>query len=103
MSLQEFLVWIISGGGAGVVAYWIMEMIAKNVSIGSELKRYLSLVVAGLLAAGAYMASVFIGYEPKPEDVMAWIEAIFAVIALALGLSQIIHGRLKLGKRPANE
>ena len=99
MTLQEFLVWIISGGGAAALAYGIMELIGKRADLSSELKRYLSLVVAAVLAAGAYALRVLFGYDPAPATFLGWLEAIFAVIGLAVTVSQAIHGRLKLRRR----
>jgi hypothetical protein len=102
MTLQEFLIWIISGGGSGVIAYWLLERIGERVNIDAEIKRYLSLVLAGLVALGAYMAGIGIGYEPQPDTARAWVEAIFSVIAVAIGLSQAIHGALRLRNRDAD-
>jgi len=45
---------------------------------------------------GAYSAGVAMGYEPMPEDVRGWIEAVFAVIAVAVMSSQAVHGFTKL-------
>jgi len=96
MSLQEFLIWVLSGGGAGVVAFLLMEWIGNNTDLQSDLKRYLSLALAGVVAVGAYSAGVAMGYEPMPEDVRGWIEAVFAVIAVAVMSSQAVHGFTKL-------
>jgi len=96
MSLQEFLVWVLSGGGAGVVAFILMEWIGKNTDLQSDLKRYLSLALAGLVAVAAYSAGVAMGYEPTPEDVRGWIEAVFSVIAVAVMASQAVHGFARL-------
>lgn len=99
MSLQEFLVWVLSGGGAGVVAFLLMEWIGKNTDLLPDLKRYLSLALAGIVAVVAYAAGVAMGYEPTPEDVRGWIEAVFAVIAVAVMSSQVVHGYVRLRKR----
>ena len=99
MTLQDFLVWIISGGGVGIIAYWLMERIGERANLSAEWKRYLSLLLAALVAVAAYGGSVAIGYEPQPETVAAWIEGVFAVIAVAVGLSQAIHGFTRLRKK----
>lgn len=96
MTLQEFLVWLLSGAGSGAVAYAIMQFLEGKVDLSAEVKRYLSLAIAAVVAVGAFMATVGLGYEAQPETVRAWIEAIFSVIAVAIGLSQAIHGLLKL-------
>ena len=99
MSLQEFLIWVLSGGGAGVVAFLLMEWIGKNTDLQSDLKRYLSLALAATVAVAAYSAAVAMGYEPMPADVRGWIEAVFAVIAVAVMSSQAVHGYVRLRKR----
>lgn len=61
-----------------------------------DLKRYLSLALAGMVAVVAYAAGVAMGYEPTPEDVRGWIEAVFSVIAVAVMSSQAMHGFVRL-------
>lgn len=99
MTLQDFLVWVLSGGGAGIVAYWLMQRIEERANVSAEMKRYLSLLLAALAAVLAYFGSVWIGYEPQPETVKTWIEAVFSVIAIAIAASQAIHGFMRLRDR----
>lgn len=99
MTLQEFLIWVLSGGGAGVAAFILMEWIGNNTDLQPDLKRYLSLALASTVAVAAYAAGVAMGYEPTPEDVRGWIEAVFSVIAVAVMASQAVHGFTKLRKR----
>ena len=96
MELQDLLIWILSGGGAGIIAYWLMENLAFLVQLPSQHKRYASLVIASGLAVLGYLASVGMGYQPMPETVKAWIEVLFSVIGVAIGLSQFIHGARKM-------
>lgn len=97
MELNEFLLWLIAGGGAGVVGYWLMNQVAKYwPDLSSELKRYLSLIIAAGLAMLAYYVQTLMSYVPTPETTQAWIEVLFSVAAVAIGLSQTIHGRFRL-------
>jgi len=97
MELNEFLLWLVTGGGAGVAGYWLMEQVGKYwPDLSSELKRYLSLTVAAGLAMLAYYAQTLLAYVPAPGTTQAWIEALFSVAAVAIGLSQSIHGRIRL-------
>jgi quinol-cytochrome oxidoreductase complex cytochrome b subunit len=102
MTLQDFFIWIISGGGAAILAYGLLELIAKRVVLSPELKRYLSIVAAALFSAGAFGLSVLFGYEPQPATWQAWLEAIFFVIGLAYPVNQAMHGAMKLRKRDAD-
>jgi hypothetical protein len=100
MKLVELLVWLVSGGGAGVASYWLWHELEEVIPIlkkwSAKAKRYANLLLASLLGTVAFMAGVWMGYEATPEDVRAWIEAIFSAIALSIALSQIIHGERDL-------
>jgi len=96
MSLAEILTWILSGGGAGVVSYWLMDHLAFLVMLAPQYKRYVSLALAGGLAVLGYLAAVGMGYQIAPVMVKGWIEALFSVVGVAIGLSQLIHGVKKL-------
>lgn len=102
MELQEFLVWLISGGGAGIIGYALVGPIQKlwekltRVAIHGKVKRYLSLALAGAVASSAYYCATVLSYVPSPVGAQAWLEALFSVVAVAIGLSQAIHGARKL-------
>ena len=100
MELSEFLLWLVTGGGAGLFGYWLMDRVVKRFpGLSSELKRYLSLVIAAGLAMLAYYVQTMLAYVPSPETAQAWIEALFSVAAVAISLSQVVHGRVKLGSK----
>ena len=100
MELKDFLFWLTAGGGAGIVGYWVMDQVAKyRPGLSSEFKRYLSLALAAGLAMLAHYVLVVMAYAPSPESVQAWVEALFSVAAVAVGLSQAIHGRVDLRDR----
>jgi hypothetical protein len=99
MELSGFLTWLIGGGGGTLVAYWLMENVPALQNLASEYKRYLSLAIAGLVACAAFGVSVGLGYREAPAGWQGWLEALFAVIGLAIGGSQAIHGRLNLKSR----
>lgn len=96
MELNDFLTWILSSGGAGVVSYWLMERLSFLIQLPSRSKRNVSLALAGGLAVLGYLAAVGMGYQVEPVATKGWIEALFSVIGIAIGLSQIIHGARKL-------
>ena len=97
--MQEVLGWIISSGGAGVLAYWLMEHIPFLVALSAEWKRYASFVLSGAIACLAFVALVFSGFEPQPATWQAWVDALLSVIAGAVIVAQGAHARLKLSKR----
>jgi len=95
MELSEFLAWLVGGGGAAAVAYFLMERLPLG-NLSSEWRRYLSLVLAAVTACAAFGVTVALGYAETPADAKAWIEALFSIIAVSIGGSQALHGRLKL-------
>ena len=95
-SLADFLLWVIGGGGAGVIAYWLMEHIGLLGGLSSEWKRYVSLGLAAVLACLAFVAAVALSYKDDPGSAQGWLEALFAVAFLAVTAGQVLHGRLKL-------
>jgi len=95
--LSETLKWLMSAG-AGTATYFLMEKVPPLARLSSEAKRYISIAIAAILSMAAFSASVGLGYEPTPATVQAWVEALFAVAFVASGLSQIIHGKVKLAK-----
>lgn len=96
MELSALLTWILSGGGAGVMSYWLMEHLAFFVMLKAQYKRFVSLALAGGLAIAGYLIAVGMGYQVAPAEVKGWIEALFSVVGMAIGLSQLIHGAKKM-------
>ena len=92
-TLAQVLAWLVSGPGAGVLAFWALGKWAWFLEQSAEHKRYLSLGLTALLAMAAFSGSVGLGYTTSPGTAQAWVEALFAVSFLACGFSQAIHGR----------
>lgn len=95
MELSDFLLIFVSGGG-GVVVYWLMERIPALANLAPEYKRYLSLLLSGLLPIPFWLAGIAMNYWPAPVDWRGWVEAAFAIAAGAILASQAVHGRQKL-------
>ena len=94
-NLLEFLTWALTPG-AGVLAFWLLENVAALAALEPKLKRLVAFGLSALIAVLAFLAMVGMGYTPSPENWRAWVEALFGVAAVAAGLSQILHGLLKL-------
>jgi hypothetical protein len=95
MELSDLLLIFVSGGG-GVVVYWLLENIPALAGLASEYKRYLSLVLSGLLPIPFWLLGIAMNYWPAPGDWRAWVESIFAIAAGAIIASQAVHGRREL-------
>lgn len=92
MELKEFLRWAVSGGGAGIIAYFLLGKWRWFAAQDAERKRYVAIAATFLLADALYLALVFAGYDAMPVGVLGWIEALFLTGTTAFGLSQVIHG-----------
>ena len=92
MELKEFLRWAVSGGGAGIIAYFLLGKWAWFSAQTAEHKRYVAIAATFLLADALYLALVFAGYDAMPVGVLGWVEQLFLVGTTAFGLSQVIHG-----------
>ena len=96
-TLLKTVLFYLIGPGAGVAVFWLMGKLPLD-SWSSEAKRYVSLAGAGGLAMVAYWLSVVLAYLPTPETIQGWVEMLFAVGGVAVGLSQALHGRVYLRK-----
>ena len=94
--LLKLLQWCVTGGGAGILSYWLMERVPQLAQLKAEHKRYASVALSAVLGAAAYAAAVGLSYQATPGTAQAWIEALVAAAGVATGLSQVIHGRRKL-------
>ena len=94
--LYKILLWFVTGGGSGAISYWLMEHVPWLTYLKAEYKRYVSVALSAFLAMAAYAAAVGLNYQASPGDMQGWLEALFAAASVAMGLSQIIHGRRKL-------
>lgn len=97
-TLPEFLLWIVGGGGAAIVAYWLMERLPLS-GLSSEVRRYVSLALSCALAWAAFGLSVVMSYSESPTTLQAWAEQLFAIAFVVVTGSQMLHGRLGLRKR----
>ncbi len=92
MELREFLNWVISGGGAGVIAYWLLGRWGWFARQTAEIKRYVAIAATFILADIFWLAAVCAGYSQAPADTLGLIEQLFLTGTTAFGLSQVIHG-----------
>lgn len=92
MELKEFLRWAVSGGGAGIIAYFLLGKWPWFAAQTAERKRYLALAATFLLADACWLLMVWAGYDAMPVNALGWVEQLFLVGTTAFGLSQVIHG-----------
>ena len=102
LSLGEALAWVLSGGGAGVIAYFAVGKIKALNELASDYKRYVSIALTAALALAAWGAGMGMQYLAVPADWRGWVEAAFSTISLALITSQGLHGVIDLRQKRLN-
>lgn len=112
MELDALLTWVISGGGAAVLASWVIDQggkldIAKWPSIlhwlarllvwvyglAFEAKRIAAFALTSGLAMAAYSVGAGFGYVACPIGLKGWVENLVLIATSAFALGQLIHGR----------
>ena len=95
-SLEEFLMWVLEGGGAMLLAGYVVAYFLENLTFWHNLplfvKKFTPWVLAALLSLGA--KAVLLG------DLLSYIPAIIQTVILtfiAWLFSQIAYSRLKEG------
>ena len=99
ITLASVLTWIASGGGAILVANWLLERVRFLVELQAEARRIVAYALTGSLAMGGYALSIWAKYNPLPVGFQGWLEVLFPIAATAVGLGQLIHGRTDLSKK----
>jgi hypothetical protein len=98
MTLQVALTWLTTAG-SGLAAYWIIRRLNIE-SWRPDWKRYLAYALTAVIAIGAYLLRVLLGYVPAPVG-QAWAETLFAVAMVAFGVSQLPHALVELRQTKA--
>ena len=86
MSLQEFLVWLVSGGSIVAVS-WLAEKSAWFQGLGKESKEYVIYGASVALSFGAYAVNTYVS-----PDVLNQLAPLFGILATTFG--SIFLGRM---------
>ena len=100
MEMIEFLRWVMSPVGAGIIAYWIVGKINdKNMTELQE--RLVAYAIAAALSMVGYglILAVYPGEAALPVGWRDWMTTLFRIGSEAFGLATIIHA-VKLGRVP---
>lgn len=89
MDLNEFLVWVVSGGGAVGIASFILERVPAFQKLSSDGRRYVFLASAVVLALGAYAIVQFVPAAAL-EAAAPWF-AVIAGVAGPILVGQGVH------------
>lgn len=102
MNMEQIIAWILQGGGAGLIAYWIIERWAWAVALDPEPRQYVAWTVSGVLGIGAWGLSLWFGLQAVPATPQAWFEAAVGAVLLAIMGAKVIHTRKQLSRYTRN-
>lgn len=104
--LQLIVTYVLTGGGAGAVAYWFWAFLERRfpglADLDAEYKRYITMALTLTIAVLGFVVGVVMLYITAPVDWRAWIETLVSVIGTAFGVAQFLHGILDLRKKRLN-
>ena len=95
--LKEVFAWIVTGPGAGALAYLLIQEFGEHIEPERAKRRIAFGLTAGIAAVFAG-ASVWMGYIPTPETAQGWVGIVGSAWAVAFGASQAIHGERDLSR-----
>ena len=102
MDMQQIIAWLAQGGGAGLIAYWIIERWAWAVALDPEPRQYVAWAISGALGVVAWAMSLWFGLQTIPASPQAWFEAAIGAALLAIMGAKIAHARTQLSRYKRN-
>jgi len=92
MTPCEILSWVLSQGGAMVLAHFLMEKVKWLHDISDMFwKRVAAFAIAASIAMLVFVMSVAVACNPAPADWLGWLNQLTVVATSAIGLSQLLH------------
>jgi hypothetical protein len=93
LDLRSVLIWCISGGGGGVIAWWLIPRVPWMAALAYEHKRWCAMILAGFVGVLATCASVIAFEDSAPADWRGWGIKLVAVFMTAAVAGQLAHSR----------
>jgi hypothetical protein len=98
---KSIITWLIEGGGAGIVSWWLFEQLTKTKSMKKmkkEWKRFWAVVLAIIIGGAVAYGGSLINIYPRPESLEAWLDLLVKIGLLAAAANQLAHGFIKFPK-----
>jgi len=106
MTLVQFLVWLIGGGGGGVIASWVIEKWCWAQGLQSEMKRYLAWAITALFGMGAFFLLGWLGETAQiswlgswPQTAQEWANTLWIVATFGILGGGVKHARTVLSEK----
>ena len=98
MDLNLMMKWVLTGGGAGVIAYLLIEYWPWANGLEKRPKQIVAWIISGVLGMGAWALLVVLELEASPVGAEAWIIALINVAIAAATGAKVLHTAFNLGK-----
>ena len=104
LTLKGLLIWILSAGGAGWLASFVLNRWPWYQGWKNDLwKMIFAMVLPGPIAVLAYLVLIAMLYERPPTDTRQWIETLYSVMTAAIA-GQLVHkARQDIKRREAEK
>lgn len=97
MDINSALTWVISGGGAALAGYWLLERVPALAGLLPDVKRYVAFALTAAIAVAAWCGLTAVTAGAWPADWRAWVSQLFSVAATAIIAGQGVHAAKALG------
>jgi hypothetical protein len=98
---KSLIIWLIEGGGAGIISWWLFDQMVKAKRIKrmkKEWKRFYAIIFAIIIGGiVAYLGS-YLGIYPGPADLESWLDLFIKIGLMAATSQQLAHGFTKYTK-----
>ncbi len=103
MTLGEGVAWLLTGGGAGVFTYILIDKVPYFKKQPPDYKRYWSIGMVVVITILGWGFGMLMNYMPTPAHWREGVEMAFSVMFVSLTSSLLLHGGIDLRKKRLND
>jgi hypothetical protein len=96
MDLASILTWVVSGGGAAIIGYWLCNNVPALAQLVGDYKRYAAAGVTAFVAVAAWALLTAGTGTAWPVGWWAWVSQLVGLAAAAFEGGQFIHAATTL-------
>ena len=98
MDIEQLLNYILVGGGAGAIAYPLIEYWPWAKGLAKQAKQVVSWIVSGMLGMLAWLLLVAFELKTPPDTWQQWVVILINVAVAAASSAKGLHTVFSLGK-----
>ena len=99
MELKLIILWVLDSGGAGAIAYFLIDRVKGLAELAAVTKRYVAIGISSGVAMLIFWVATQLAYLPAPTTRVGWFEQLVFYATSAFLSSQIIHAKLDLPRK----